>query len=92
MYVSEIVQQYAIKRDVFMRQNFKVQKVITLGSSFSFFDSITTYKKSNEKQKNLIDDLVLVVLKGLLPLNTIENSWMGFGLQKNPQLVFPSQK
>jgi hypothetical protein len=36
---------------------------------------------------------VLVVVKGLLPLNTIENSWMGwFGLQKNPQLVFPSQK
>jgi hypothetical protein len=33
----------------------------------------TTYKKLDEKQKAFIDDLVLVVVKGLLCLNIIEN-------------------
>jgi hypothetical protein len=54
----------------------KVQKVITLRSIFAFFNNTTTYQKSNEKQKAFIDDLVLVVVKGLLPLNMIENLWM----------------
>jgi hypothetical protein len=93
MCVSEIVQQHAIKKDASMKQNSKVQKVITVGSIFAFFNSTTTYWKSNEKQKAFIDDLVLVVVKGLLPLNTIENlSMRWFGLQTNPQLVFPSHK
>jgi hypothetical protein len=44
--------------------------VVTLISIFAFFNN-TTYKKSNE-QKKFIDDLVLVVLKGLFPLNIVE--------------------
>jgi hypothetical protein len=36
---------------------------------------------------------MLVVVKGLLFLNIVENLWMKqFGLQKDPQLVFPSHK
>jgi len=36
---------------------------------------------------------MLVVVKGLLFLNIVENLWMKqFGLQKDPQLVFPSRK
>jgi hypothetical protein len=53
----------------------------------------TTYKKLDEKQKAFIDDLVLVVVKGLLCLNIIENILVKqFDLRTDPQLVFPSCK
>jgi hypothetical protein len=42
----------------------------------AFKNKTTTYKKLNEKQKVFIDDLVLVIVKGLFHLNTIENIWM----------------
>jgi len=36
---------------------------------------------------------VLLVVKGLLPLSTIESIWMRrFGLQRDPQRVFPSHR
>jgi hypothetical protein len=44
--------------------------VIILISIFAFFSS-TTYKKSNE-QNVFIDDLVLVVMKGLFVSNIVE--------------------
>jgi hypothetical protein len=56
--------------NVYEKQSSKVQKVVTLISISTFFSS-TTYKKSNE-QNVFIDDLVLVVMKGLLLLNIIE--------------------
>ncbi len=56
--------------NVYEKQSSKFQKVVTLISIFAFFNN-TTYKKSNE-QKKFIDDLVLVVLKGLFPLNIVE--------------------
>ncbi len=44
--------------------------MITLRFVFAFF---TTYKKLDEEQKFVIDDLVLVVVKGLFHLNIVEN-------------------
>ncbi len=47
--------------------------MITLRFVFAFFSSNTTYKKLDEEQKFVIDDLVLVVVKGLFHLNIVEN-------------------
>ncbi len=61
--------------NVYEKQSSKVQKVVTLISISTFFNRIT-YKKSNE-QNVFIDDLVLVVMKGLLPLNIVETYGWG---------------
>jgi hypothetical protein len=47
--------------------------VVTLRFIFAFFNSTTTYKKLDEEQKFVIDNLVLVVVKGLFLLNIVEN-------------------
>jgi hypothetical protein len=72
----------------------RFEKVVTTRFISAFFNNIITYNKSNEfLKKIIINDLVLVVVKGLFPLNTIENIWMKqFGLRRDPQLVFPSCK
>jgi hypothetical protein len=70
-----------------------VWKVVTLIFIFSFFSNTTTYKKSNEKKKAFIEYIVLVLVKRLLPLSTLENIWMKwFGLQRGSHLLFPLHK
>jgi hypothetical protein len=57
----------------------------------TFFGSTTPYKKSQQEPKIFIDDVVLLVVKSLHPLNTIESIQMKwFGLQRDPQAMFPS--
>jgi len=73
MYVSEIIQWCFAKTNISQKQSSKVQKVITLRFVFAFFNSNTTYKKLDEEQKFVIDDLVLVIVKGLFSLNIVEN-------------------
>jgi hypothetical protein len=88
MYVSEIIQRRcSIETNAYEKQSSKVRRVVTP----TFFNNIMTFNKSNEEFKKFIDDLVPVVVKGLFPLNTVENIWMKqFGLRRDPQLVFPS--
>jgi hypothetical protein len=85
MYVNEIIQQQcSIETNAYEKQSSKVWKVVTP----TFFNNIITHSKLNEKFKKFIDDLVLVVVKGLFFLNTIENIRMKqFGLRRDPQLV-----
>jgi hypothetical protein len=47
--------------------------MVTLRFIFAFFNNTTTYKKFDEEQKFVIDNLVLVVVKGLFLLNIVEN-------------------
>jgi hypothetical protein len=47
-------------------------------------------KKGKEPYKTFIDNLVLLVVKRLPPLDMVENLWMKqFSLKRNPQVVFP---
>ncbi len=75
------------------KQSSKVWKIITLRSNFEFFSIITTYKKLDEKPKTFIDDLILVVTKGLLLLSTIwKHMDEAFWLIKGPTIGVSSQK
>jgi hypothetical protein len=68
-YVIEIIQWWhCTKTNDFAKQSSKVWKVVTPRSISTYFNNITTSKKSNEEQKAFFDDLVLVVMKGLFPL------------------------
>ncbi len=60
--------------------------MVTPSSIFTFFGNTT----SQEKQKAFIDDLVLLIMKGLFLLNIVENIWMRrFGLQRDRWVMFP---
>jgi hypothetical protein len=50
--------------------------VITLGSISAFSSITATYKKLNQKSKTFMDELMLVVVKGLFLLSTIGNIWI----------------
>jgi hypothetical protein len=94
MYISEIVWQHSTKTNAFEKQSCsKVQKMRTSWFISKTISCTTIYKKSNEEQKTFVDDLLLVVVKGLFLLNTIENIWVKwFGFQRVSWLVFPSCK
>jgi hypothetical protein len=50
------------------------KKVTAIGSTIiSFFGSINPYKNINETQEKLIEDLVLYICKGYMPISTCEN-------------------
>jgi len=53
----------------------KCIKVVVRAIS-SFFGSKTPYKRHYEVQKLLLEDLMLLIVKGYFPLNTYENVWM----------------
>jgi hypothetical protein len=81
MYDSEIIQWHFVVIIVSKKQSSKIWEIITLGSISTFYSIIATYKKLGEKPKTFIDDLILVVVKGLLFLSTIGKIWMKqFGL------------
>ncbi len=58
-----------------MQPTKKCTKVVAWVVS-SFFCSKTPYKRHDEVQKLLLEDLMLLTAKGYLPLNTCENVWM----------------
>jgi hypothetical protein len=76
MYINEIVWQHSVETNAFEKQSSKVWNVITLLFISSFISNITTYKISDEEQKNFIDNFVLVVVKGSFLLSKIENICM----------------
>lgn len=89
VYVSELSIWNFAKTNPFEKQNSKVWKVVTPSSIFTFFGNTT----SQEEQKAFIDDLVLLIMKGLFLLNIVENIWMRwFGLQRDRWAMFPSCK
>jgi len=70
----------------------KCTKVTTRAIS-SFFGSKTLYKRHDETQKLLLEDLMLLIAKGYFPLNTYENVWMHrLALRLDSKLMFPIQR
>ncbi len=57
----------------------------------SFFGSTNPYKNADDVQQRFIDDLVLYIYKGYMPLSTCKNIWLRrLVLCQCPHFVFPS--
>jgi len=70
----------------------KCTKVVTWAIS-SFFGNKTPYKRHNETQKLLLEDLMLLTSKGYFFLSTCENVWMcRLALKLDSKLMFPPQR
>jgi hypothetical protein len=51
----------------FEKKNSKVQKMVTLGSTSTFFSSTTPYKRTQELQKYFIDNIKCYLLGVIIP-------------------------
>jgi hypothetical protein len=58
-----------------------------------FFSNVQSYKSSNPLQLVFIEDLVLFITKGYVPLSTMESSWLWhLVMQQNVKVCFPTRK
>jgi len=70
----------------------KCTKVVIWAIS-SFFGNKTPYKRHDEGQKLLLEDLMLLTCKWYFLLSTCENVWMcRLALKLDSKLMFPPQR
>jgi len=56
------------------------------------FTTKLPYKKEDAQQKQILEDLALLIIKSHLPVHFVESPWLKiFSLQLNPQIFFLSK-
>jgi hypothetical protein len=78
---SAMLKQYNTQRattttTIVTRQTFKKRKKLFTTSIANFFNSIMPYKNSDLGQELFLEDLIMNIIKGFRPLNSIENVWI----------------
>ena len=74
------------------RQKGKKRKSLPPSSITEFFSSAQPYKKCDTMQIRFIEDLVLLIAKGNIPLSMVENPWLRrLVLRCDARVVFPTR-
>ncbi len=75
------------------RHKCKNRAFVTHLTIINFFGGVKPYKKSNPMQMGFTEDLVLMIVKGYMPLSIVGSPWLRqMVLHLCGQVQFPSHK
>jgi hypothetical protein len=75
------------------RKKSKCRYVVGYGAITYHFGTTTFYKKEDSRKNKFMEDFLMFVAKGYMPIFVVENQWLRFMvLCQNPEIVFPNMK